>query len=265
MSKKKINLTNSTTYYKKSYNRVLEISEDSKQITLPDARYYKRNGKYYPSITYVLSYYPKGKHFQDWLKKVGYSADWIVKKAGEEGTKVHEMCEDYLNGKELNFLVNGQPMYNPDVWQMFLKFVDFWETYNPTLIETEVHIFSDKLKVAGTCDMICEIDGELWIIDFKTSNHLQTTYELQTAVYGKCYEECYGKTADRYGVLWLKSSKRGPKDGAMQGKGWEMHESKRTQDENIEIFNTVKTLFDLENPRHNPKFTEFRTTVKRKL
>ena len=46
MSKKKINLTNSTTYYKKSYNRVLEISEDSKQITLPDARYYKRNGKY---------------------------------------------------------------------------------------------------------------------------------------------------------------------------------------------------------------------------
>ena len=48
---------------KKSYNRILEISEDSKQITLPDARYYRRNGKYYPSITYVLSCYPKGKHF----------------------------------------------------------------------------------------------------------------------------------------------------------------------------------------------------------
>ena len=92
---------------KKSYNRILEISEDSKQITLPDARYYRRNGKYYPSVTYVLSYYPKGKHFQDWLKKVGYSADWIVKKAGEEGTQVHEMIEDYLNGKELNFLING--------------------------------------------------------------------------------------------------------------------------------------------------------------
>ena len=83
------------------------------------------------------------------------------------------MIEDYLNGKELNFLNNGIPMYNPDVWQMFLKFVDFWETYNPhTLLETEVHIFSDKLKVAGTCDMVCEIDGELWIIDFKTSNHI---------------------------------------------------------------------------------------------
>ena len=82
---------------KKSYNRILEISADAKQITLPDSRYYRRNSKYYPSITYVLSYYPKGKHFEDWLKKVGHAADWIKKKAGEEGTQVHEMIEDYLN------------------------------------------------------------------------------------------------------------------------------------------------------------------------
>ena len=250
---------------KKSYNRILEISEDAKQIILPDARYYRRNGKYYPSVTYVLSYYPKGKHFQDWLKKVGYSADWIVKKAGEEGTQVHEMIEDYLNGEELNFLQNGIPMYNPDIWQMFLKFVDFWEEYKPTLIETEVHLFSDELKVAGTCDMVCELNNELWIIDFKTSNHLQTTYDLQTAVYGKMYEECYGKKADRYGVLWLKSSKRKKSQDKIQGKGWEMYESKRTQDENIDIFLTVKKLFDLENPRHSPKFTEFKTTAKRNL
>ena len=256
---------------KKSYNRILEISEDAKQITLPDSRYYRRNGKYYPSITYVLSCYPKGKHFQDWLKKVGYSADWIVKKAAEEGTQVHEMIEDYLNGKELNFLQHGNPMYNPLVWQMFLKFVDFWEEYKPTLIEAEVHLFSDEIKVAGTCDLVCEIevDGktEMWIIDFKTSNNLQITHDLQGAIYAKCYEECYGKTVDRVGVLWLKSKSRGKdKEGKrLKGKGWEMHESKRTQDQNIDIFNTVKKLFDLEFPKHSPIFTEFRTTAKRTL
>jgi hypothetical protein len=233
---------------------------------MPDSRYYRRNGQYYPSITYVLSAYPKGKHFENWLKQMGTSADYIVKKAGEEGTQVHEMIEDYLNGKELNFLNSlGNPAYNPDVWQMFLRFVDFWETYNPKLIETEVHLFSDELRVAGTCDMVCEIDDELWVIDFKTSNHLQTTYDLQTAVYAKCYEECYGKTADHTAVLWLKSSKRGPKDGFMQGKGWEIYESSRTPEENLDIFKTVKKLFDLENPKHKPVFTEFRTTAKRKL
>lgn len=251
---------------KKKYNRILQISEDSQQITLPDSRYYKRNGKYYPSITYVLSCYPKGKYFQDWLKKVGYSADYIVKKAGEDGTQVHEMIEDYLNNKELTFLSpNGNPLYDPNIWQMFLRFVEWWETYKPTLLETEVHLFSDEIKVAGTCDLVCEIDGELWIIDFKTSNNLQTTHELQTSVYTKCYEECFGKKADRQGILWLKSNKKKPSKDKMQGKGWEMFESKRTQEENLDLFLTVKKLFDLENPRHSPIFTEFKTIVKRKV
>jgi ATP-dependent exoDNAse (exonuclease V) beta subunit len=250
---------------KKQFGSVFEISDDHKQITLPDGRYYQRNGEYYPSVTYVLSHYPKGKFFEDWLKKVGYSADYIVKRASEEGTQVHEMIEDYLNGKELSFLEHGIPMYAPNVWQMFLRFVDFWEEYKPTLIEAEIHLFSDELKVAGTCDMVCEINGELWVIDFKTSNHLQTTYDLQTAMYAKCFEECFGKKVDRTGVLWLKSSKRGPKKDKIQGKGWEMYESKRTQEDNLNIYRAVRTLFDIENPNHKPAFTEFRTTAKRNL
>ena len=251
---------------KKKYNRILEISDDAKQITLPDSRYYRRNGKYYPSVTYVLGYYPKGKFFEDWLKKVGYSSNYIVKKAADEGTQVHEMIESYLNNEELNFLSsNGDPLYNPNVWQMFLKFVEWWETYKPTLLETEVHLFSDKLKIAGTCDLVCEIDGELWIVDFKTSNSIQTTHELQTAIYSECYKECFGKKADRQGILWLKSKKHKPSEGKMQGKGWEMVEPKRPQDENLDIFNTVRKLFDLENPNHSPVFTEFKTTVKREL
>jgi hypothetical protein len=251
---------------KKSYDRILEISDDAQQITLPDSRYYRRNGKYYPSVTYVLGYYPKGKFFENWLKQVGFASDYIVKKAAEEGTQVHELCEAYLNGEELRFLDDrGRPQHNPDVWQMFLRFVEFWETIKPTLIETEVHLFSDVLKVAGTCDLIVEINGKLWLLDLKTSNQLQTTYELQTAVYGQCYEECFGRKIDHYGILWLKSSKRGAKKDKMQGKGWEVVESTRSFEENIDIFKTVKRLFDLENPTHSPVFTEFRTIAKRNL
>ena len=113
--------------------------------------------------------------------------------------------------------------------------------------------------------MVCEINGELWVIDFKTSNHLQTTYDLQTAIYAKCFEECFGKKVDRTGVLWLKSSKRRAKKDKMQGKGWEMYESSRTQEDNLNIYKAVRTLFDIENPNHKPAFTEFRTTAKRNL
>jgi len=257
---------------KKSYQRLLEISDDYQQVTMPDSRYYRRNGNYYPSITHVLGSYPKGKYFEDWLKKVGYSAEWIVKKAAEEGTLVHEMIEDWLNGKEIKFLYDdGNPRMPSNVWQMFLRFVDFWETYNPTLIEAEVHLFSDEIKVAGTCDLVCEIEicgkMERWIIDFKTSNHLQTTYDLQSAVYAQCYEECYGKKIDRIGVLWLKSKSRGEdKSGKrLKGKNWEVYESPRTQEENIEIFNHVKALFDIENPKPKPYTNTFITTSKRNI
>jgi hypothetical protein len=251
---------------KKQYQRILQISEDAKQITMPDSRYYLRNGEYYPSITYILQYYPKGKHFEDWLKQVGNNADYIVKKAAEDGTRVHELCEDYLNGKELNFLsTSGDPKYDVNIWQMFLRFVEFWETFNPTLIETEVHLFSDELKVAGTCDLIVEINDELWVLDIKTSNHLHTAYDFQTAVYGKCYEECFDKPISRRGILWLKSAKRGPKKDKMQGKGWEVVESSRPYEEDLNLFKTVKTIFDLENPNHSPSFTEFKTNIKREL
>ena len=89
---------------KKTYDRIIELSKDHKQITLPDSRYYRRHGEFYPSVTYVLNSYPKGRHFEDWLKKVGYSADWIVKKSGEEGTAVHLLIEKYFDGKELKYL-----------------------------------------------------------------------------------------------------------------------------------------------------------------
>ena len=90
-----------------------------------------------------------------------------------------------------------------------------------------------------------------------------TTYDLQTAVYKQCYKECYGLEADHAAVLWLKSSKRKASKDKMQGKGWEIAESERTFEENLEIFKTVRKLFDLENPKSAPVFESFRTTAKR--
>ena len=46
----------------KKYKRILELSDDALQITTLDSRFYRRHGKYYPSITHVLSVFPKGPH-----------------------------------------------------------------------------------------------------------------------------------------------------------------------------------------------------------
>ena len=251
----------------RKYKRILELSEDSLMITTLDSRFYRRNGKYYPSITHVLSVFPKGPHYEDWLKRHGFTSEHIAKKAAEEGTETHELCELYLLGEELHFLnERQQPKYKPDVWNMFLRFVDFWETYNPTLLETEVHLFSDKLKIAGTCDIVCEIDGEIWIIDLKTSNAIQDVYEIQTSIYKECYEECFGKKVAKTRILWLKSSSRGPdkNNKKIQGKNWQLIEPQRKHERNLEIFNYIRAIFDLINPKSEPNHISFKTIVKRK-
>lgn len=251
----------------KKYKRLLELSEDALQITSVDSRFYRRNGKYYPSITHVLGIYPKGPHFEEWLMKYGYNSKIIASKAAEDGTTVHDLCERYLLGEKLFYLNDRQqPQYHPDIWKMFLNFVDFWEFFKPTLIEAEVHLFSDKLKIAGTCDIVCEIDGDIWIIDLKTSNQVVSTYEIQTSLYKECYEECFEKKVAKTGILWLKAGSRGPdKTGKkIKGVGWELIEPTRKHDKNIEIYKALRVIFDIENPKQEPNHSSFPTVVKRK-
>lgn len=250
----------------KSYKRIVELSEDNMRLTLHDNRFYKRNGSWYPSITSILQMMPKGEHFETWLKKVGFSADFLLKRAGDDGNLVHGLAEKYLAGDEIHFLYpDGNMRYSHNVWQMFLNFVEFWETYNPTLIETEVHLFSDELQVAGTCDLIVEIDGKLWVLDLKTSNHMHLIYEIQTAIYGFCYEECFGKKIDNYGVLWLKSSKRKFSKEKMTGKGWEVILPTKSYDENISIFKLLQELWKINNPKPTPTRSDYKTVVKREV
>jgi ATP-dependent exoDNAse (exonuclease V) beta subunit len=239
-----------------------EYNRDFKQITTNDSRFYEDGKKTYPSVTYVLSYYPKGKNFEDWLKKVGYASDFIAKKAADEGSIVHNLAERYLLNETIDLMdVDGNPKYDLKVWKMFLRFVDFWETSGAELLETEVFLYSDTLSIAGTCDLVCKINDELWVIDLKTSNNMQTTYELQSAVYARCFEECYETKVARVGILWLKSSKRGSKEGKLQGRGWEVYESKRSIDQNLEIYSHVRALFDLENPNLKPISEKWPTSV----
>jgi hypothetical protein len=133
---------------------------------------------------------------------------------------------------------------------MILKFHDFWTTIKPTLIESEIHLFSDIYNYAGTCDLIVEIDGKRWLLDIKTSNSLHTSYDLQLAAYAQAWNELYEEKIDRIGILWLKSSKRGEdKSGKkIQGKGWELYEPERSIEENLKLFGYIHELYKLEHP-----------------
>ena len=243
----------------------LDFNSQLQQINFLDRRVYKRGeGVYYPSVTTILQYMPKNKFFESWLKDVGHNADLIMRRAGKEGTQVHEACEQLILGNEVSWIDDyGRAKYSQIVWEMILKFADFWKTYKPELISAEEFVWSDEHKYAGTADIVCKMNDEIWLLDIKTSNSIHKSYDLQLASYAKALGESKGIKIQRTGILWLKAQSRGPskQKKVIQGKGWKLLQVDDIE-KNFELFKMIYKLYTLENPTTEPIYNSYPTTLK---
>jgi len=243
----------------------LDFQPKLQQINFLDRRVYKRSeGKYYPSVTSILQYMPKNKFFEQWIKDVGHNSDLIMRKAGEEGTAVHNAVEDLLKGEEITWMDDfGNAKYSLEVWNMILKAYEFFETYKPEVLASEHFIYSDEHEYAGTIDLILKLDDLIWLVDIKTSNSIHKSHELQLAAYATGWEETTGQKIDKTGILWLKSAKRTPskKAGSYQGKGWEIIEADDT-DKNFRFFKLIYELYKMDNPTTEPIYNSVPTAIK---
>ena len=178
------------------FNHVPVKLPELKTTTIDRKRFYiTPKEKYYPSITTVLSIRNK-KGLMEWRKRVGDEvANYVAGKAASRGTKVHHMCEDYLNNMESNF---------PDKWEKhkndFLPWCLFGQLKNKVLDNIndiygqECGLYSDKYKVAGRVDCIAKYNGVLSIIDFKTSTKERSddwneNYYIQCSAYAEMFTE----------------------------------------------------------------------------
>jgi hypothetical protein len=243
--------------------RIVEYTEDNKQINVLDSRFYRRNGKYYPSVTSILNYFPKNQFFHNWLKDVGHNSDIIANKAAGEGTQVHTAIDSFLNGNEINWIDEfGNAKYSLEVWKMILKFAEFWNTHKPELVATEYHLFSDKHEFAGTADLVVRFQDKLWLLDIKTSNSLHTSYDLQLAAYATAWSETHSDAIERTGILWLKASTRGEGKGDnIQGKGWQLKVIDDIE-KNFKMFQNIQEIYKLENPDFKPMTELLPTSIK---
>jgi genome maintenance exonuclease 1 len=114
------------------------------------------------SITSVTSHKNR-QFFADWRKRVGEEvADKKTKRATSRGTDMHTLVENYLyNTPEL-------PKVQP-LSEFLFKIAKGDLNRINNVYALEGSLYSKVLGVAGTVDCIAEFDGELAIIDFKTS------------------------------------------------------------------------------------------------
>ena len=125
--------------------------------------YVTPDGEKYPSVTTVLSDYKK-EGIIKWRKRVREKqANKISTQASRRGTKVHKLCEDYLNN-ELSF-----DDYTPDNVVMFKSIQSILDDIE-LVYGQERTLFSNHLKTAGRVDCVGIFRGKKHIIDFKTSS-----------------------------------------------------------------------------------------------
>ena len=141
------------------------------------------------SITSVTSFWSRAK-FAKWRKKVGEKkANEITRKATTRGTDMHTMTEHYLLNEDLP---NVAPMGD-----MLFKIAKPTLNKIDNIHALEGSLYSKQLGVAGTVDCIAEYEGELAVIDFKTSKAPKPRdwidgYFVQAAAYACMYYELTG-------------------------------------------------------------------------
>lgn len=180
---------------------IRQVSKDIVQITTFDERWYVRGtinelegkleNEFVPSVTWIASYYPKGIAFYKWLADKGWDeAESLKASAGNKGSKIHQAIEKLLNGEEirmeskfLNKESNIEEELTAEEYEAIMSFVDWYNEVKPEIISAEQVVFNDEYGYAGTIDLICKIDGQLYIVDFKTGQSIWAEYELQLSAY----------------------------------------------------------------------------------
>lgn len=240
-------------------NMKIVHSPDIQQITFLDERYYfdENTKTFHPSVSTILDVWPKGWGYNQWLKDLGMNADEVLKRAGEQGTHIHDMIKDFLLEQEIAWTDGEKENYTLEEWLMFLKFVDFYKTWKPETIAVEVSLVDPELGFGGTLDYVCRlpITGDtVWYIDWKSGGAIYKSNKLQGAAYQQLWNKKMKDKITRLGCMHLRAETRGAdKTGKrIQGEGWKLDEIENP-DHLFSLFQHAQTIWKEENPNPVPK------------
>ena len=169
---------------------------DLERFQIEGVRHYREKGSTiaYPSVTSVLSFI-NGPKFADWRRRVGEEeANRVTKHATTRGTRLHTLFEHFLNNEDVTGLKEWEvPLVN----LMFRAAKPQLAKHVDNIYQQETQMSSDRLCLAGTVDLICEWDGELAVVDFKTSAKTKPeawleSYFVQLSAYWAMFSEKTG-------------------------------------------------------------------------
>ena len=171
---------------------------------------YYLNNKEYDSVTKILGVIEKPALYY-WFKQQAarialadptLDEKEVIAKVGEiskvaaaRGTTVHGYCEAKSKGEGYTVAKEYKGYTDAlDSW---------WGTNEPKVLKNEVELYSDKYGYAGRCDAIVDINGEDWVLDYKTGKSIYKEVGLQLSAYRHALIEMGVVQDVKMGVLLL--------------------------------------------------------------
>ena len=166
------------------------------------SKYINSNGYYIPRVTEIISKMISNDILLYWANSLGFKRlkyKDVLNKAANIGTEAHSAIEKFFKDK-----------FKTDNNIPFLGFLEWYNDIETSGLQIEP-IFIEKELICnlfgGTLDALLRIGGRVFIVDFKTSNHVTYSYFLQLAAYNYILK-LLGINVD--GVLVLQLDKEAP-------------------------------------------------------
>lgn len=163
-------------------NYTIELALDNMRYSIDNLtdkeRYQNIKGRTVPSVTEIIHKMIHSDTLMIWANSIGLKGvryyDYM-NRSSSLGTESHAAIERFIKEKERT--------------DSNIPFLGFMLWYNNLLNSgCQVEIIGSEMSMAclwfgGTCDLLIRINGKVYIVDFKTSNHVSTNYFIQLGGY----------------------------------------------------------------------------------
>ncbi len=137
---------------------------------------YTIDGFWYPRVTQIVSMKAKPGLYKFYAEQESFEAGEAMKaKSAEEGTLIHDTVEAILSGQ--------QPVIPETIRPAIDAFMEFFNHNKVVAKQIEERLISKKHRYSGTLDVLAEVNGQLGVLDIKTSYSIYRDYGIQTSAY----------------------------------------------------------------------------------
>ena len=121
----------------------------------------------------------------------------VKEKAGDVGTRVHNYAQDFakavLSKADLPDIKEKEEEEDEEDYNKYVNgvnaFLTWYNKEDVIFLEAERMVYSKKHKYVGIPDIIAIVNGELLVLDYKTSKSIYTNYRYQLSAYKEAINE----------------------------------------------------------------------------